>query len=323
MLAINVLDVEDAEYETDFNRYLGRFAAASSVMFTSIAHTKYQLLFSGITRNMRRFYTLVLFVLFPLSAMLGTFHVLKAAHPDVHYEYPKTENATSMVIPTLYWQSMDRQDHRSLIWLAWLSPTLILLVLVIFASCVLATKYGPPSTAERLRRIYMWLYDNDHCQIVMAVYFSFTYMTISLTLVLTKIGEWTGHDMRWARFISAPALYIFALIYCEIAFPVAAVWYVVEAYLKRHSSVSDSCFFMPCSPYSIWDSDQLLALLLGCVAGLVVEGPLVWSLVKKKWVANRVFTQEMERRFRALQGRTVDAGGTDQVVREPEEGMEL
>jgi len=38
--AINVLDVEDAEYETDFNRYLGRFAAAFSVMFTGIAHTK-------------------------------------------------------------------------------------------------------------------------------------------------------------------------------------------------------------------------------------------------------------------------------------------
>lgn len=81
--AMNALNKEDeGGYQEKFNKYLGRFGAAFSVLFTGIYHTKYQLLFMMKSSNKRRLYTLAVFSLFPMCAMLGTYKVLKDATPS-------------------------------------------------------------------------------------------------------------------------------------------------------------------------------------------------------------------------------------------------
>jgi len=60
--AMNALNKEDeGGYQEKFNKYLGRFGAAFSVLFTGIYHTKYQLLFMMKSSNKRRLYTLAVF----------------------------------------------------------------------------------------------------------------------------------------------------------------------------------------------------------------------------------------------------------------------
>jgi hypothetical protein len=89
--------------------------------------------------------------------------------------------------------------------------------------------------------------------------------------------------------------------------------YFVLAYFRVGSSPSKSCFFMPCSPQSIREEDQLWALFAGLFSFMVCEiiGPGYKSAkdVRKK---RRVFVQEVEARLR--ESRRAETSGATELT---------
>jgi hypothetical protein len=70
--------------------------------------------------------------------------------------------------------------------------------------------------------------------------------------------------------------------------------HVVDAYFLPFSKglrISHSCDFMPCSPYSIGDDDQLYPLVpqIFLVVGLEIVRPLVSSMRRRR--AERLFAE--------------------------------
>jgi hypothetical protein len=63
---------------------------------------------------------------------------------------------------------------------------------------------------------------------------------------------------------------------------------------------SQACYFMPCAPQSITDSDQVYALLGGLACLAFEIGPSLWKRVKQKW--------EMQRQFEELVSRRIELG---------------
>ena len=86
----------------------------------------------------------------------------------------------------------------------------------------------------------------------------------------------------------------------------SALFYIWDVCYRRSSEtmISESCFFMPCSPQSIKDEDQIYALLAGiflCV-GLEVFPPAFRRL--RQWYRdNRLFVQMVEGALRQFEMR--------------------
>ena len=302
--AMNALNKEDeGGYQEKFNKYLGRFGAAFSVLFTGIYHTKYQLLFMMKSSNKRRLYTLAVFSLFPMCAMLGTYKVLKDATPsNIHRHYPKTPSITSMTIPALYWRNMEYQGHLISMWFAWLTPTPIILVQVFIATFLVLSKYLPQPMPNKLHVAYKWAMEN--VETLQQIWGFSLPVSFCIGFLGDTISEKSGNPTwNWAWALGGPSFYILALLYLETHFPMMAIWYTFSAYFHIGSNVSDSCYFMPCSPYSLLDSDQLMALVLGLVAVVAVEGPLIWKYVKRLETSNRIWTASMEQRFSIFNAR--------------------
>lgn len=80
------------------------------------------------------------------------------------------------------------------------------------------------------------------------------------------------------------------------------IHYVVAAYVKKGSSVSDSCVFMPCAPASIEDKEQAVYLFASLFSVVVVEivMPVTRWIRKKlqeKRLSKQAFELDVERRI--------------------------
>ncbi|KAH6677739.1 hypothetical protein B0J14DRAFT_585047 [Halenospora varia] len=74
-----------------------------------------------------------------------------------------------------------------------------------------------------------------------------------------------------------------------------SVVYVFKAYLFG-SSHSVSCFFMPCAPQSISETDQAGTLFVGLALFVGVEIlPPLYATFKKRYVEGRQFEQSVDR----------------------------
>ncbi|OCL10279.1 hypothetical protein AOQ84DRAFT_994 [Glonium stellatum] len=71
-------------------------------------------------------------------------------------------------------------------------------------------------------------------------------------------------------------------IFFLLSIPFISVCYIFKAYFRLGSSPSQSCFFMPCAPQSISDSDQAYALLGGLVTFLFEIVPALLRYIKRK-----------------------------------------
>lgn len=85
--------------------------------------------------------------------------------------------------------------------------------------------------------------------------------------------------------------------------PGSIIAYIFKGYFLLGSSVSESCFFMPCAPQNMKDDDQLYALLAGFVAlGIEIAPPMIKRL-RKEFRERRTFVQAVEGRLRQFEMR--------------------
>jgi len=89
---------------------------------------------------------------------------------------------------------------------------------------------------------------------------------------------------------------------------IGSAFYVWEGYFHRNpkTQVSESCFFMPCSPQSIKDDDQIYALLAGVFLFVGLEGlPPAFKYLRRRYRETRRFVQLVERTLREFEMRRI------------------
>jgi hypothetical protein len=134
---------------------------------------------------------------------------------------------------------------------------------------------------------------------------------LPLSFVVWSIGAQISSNEAW-NWAAVPLLLPMVAFVWTIAAPSmwmmmvpgGAVVYAFKGYLHMGSSVSESCFFMPCAPQSISDEDQMYALLAGifCLFGFEVLPPL-FKEIRKRYKDRRSFVRGVEARMRELEMR--------------------
>lgn len=157
-------------------------------------------------------------------------------------------------VPALYWRGMDADDHSLYLQVscsigAWYLITALLGALYILLQVL---RDPPRNTSKQLATS---LHDLQSC---ISTYIGRSIKTlISLGIFLI--------------ILFATILPFSVLAYAAHAyyFPPAILFmsacYVVRAYLTLGPASAQSCFFMPCTPQSVLDSDQAFTLLGGLV----------------------------------------------------------
>ncbi|KAF8846821.1 hypothetical protein BDZ45DRAFT_699692 [Acephala macrosclerotiorum] len=85
-------------------------------------------------------------------------------------------------------------------------------------------------------------------------------------------------------------------------------YYVWDGYLRRNSEswITESCYFMPCSPQSIKDEDQPYALLAGVFLFVGFEAaPPLFKYLQRRYRENRRFVQMVEGALRQFEMRRI------------------
>lgn len=101
---------------------------------------------------------------------------------------------------------------------------------------------------------------------------------------------------------------MYALGLCTIlGLPIHALVTFCKILSTRGRSFHESCFFMPCTPYSLLDTDQAFGSLLGAVMFFGIEiAPPLYHRYKKARDGRRLFEEEINRRIAdAVTGRAV------------------
>jgi hypothetical protein len=87
-----------------------------------------------------------------------------------------------------------------------------------------------------------------------------------------------------------------------IWFPFCSIVYVFKAYFQHGSQVSGSCFFMPCAPQSLGDSDQLYPLMFGVLSFIGFDVlPVAYKIIKarfKHWQGKKIWIRKTADRFK-------------------------
>jgi len=79
---------------------------------------------------------------------------------------------------------------------------------------------------------------------------------------------------------------------------IVATFYVFKGYLLSGPVHSESCFFMPCAPQSISDTDQAGALFLGIALFIGVEvSPPLYGMLKHKYREDEGFRRVINKRI--------------------------
>jgi hypothetical protein len=125
---------------------------------------------------------------------------------------------------------------------------------------------------------------------------------ISMFLVVLLLA-WT--DKNWPFWLWLPFAPILLVIYfffwpfyAGTMILIASTEYVFKVYLTRSRSPSQSCFFMPCAPQSITETDQAFALLAGIFSIVVPEfGIPLFQRLLAEHRARILFQKDVERRI--------------------------
>jgi hypothetical protein len=99
--------------------------------------------------------------------------------------------------------------------------------------------------------------------------------------------------------------------------PLNILIYVYRAYFRRTSDPSMSCFFMPCSPQSIKDEDQVWSLFAGLFSFLACEAIIpVYKELRRRSREEKEFAESVSGAFKRREGRSVPehTSGVDGAV---------
>jgi len=297
--ALRSLQPDQPDYQTSFTKGMGNYGAAFGVVFWGTFHSFLQISFTGIAfsgmkNRSRRLWILLVGLVVPLIALTATLFgpaLWGLGAPNL--------------LPALYWKGMTDRTHNILVILA--AGTAIILVIPFFFFIYMADESQFPARFRRIINAIKIRHANWRAaRFIFAFYAwgSVISWLVSLVMCIVTINDTWLWGMAPFCLLLSPLTLITSTFMWVLYIPGSAVVYIFKGYLHIGSNVSESCFFMPCSPQSITDEDQMYALLAGLFSFFGFEVlPSVSKELRKRWKDKRLFVQDLEGRMREFEMR--------------------
>jgi len=277
----------------------GLYAAAFTVAFWGTLHAFCQALVTASaykysrSRN-RRLATLFIGMVLPAIALQAAgIHAILSLNLD------------SGFIPALYWHGMEQGNHDKILLSAAWAPIFGLLPTLIYF--INRDDSFAPSLTAIIRTCFSTIETFLRNTAVKSLHKIFTGVSWCLSVVSVVLIIWTNHIYYAYLMIPLTLTIVPAFVaYMPILVPVNVfsfcVGYVFKGYFHQGFNVSDSCFFMPCAPQSLGDSNQLYHLFFSILSFVGFDVvPIVYKDARnrfKSWQDNRALMEETADRIK-------------------------
>jgi hypothetical protein len=263
----------------------GQTAAALTIVFFGCLHGTAQWVRCGNTvesgRGLQRLRTLLAGLFLPVLALMVFCVCAVSFHPV---------NTKEVVyhIPALYWRGMDPSARLFAVFsLGYLVCLLYCFVIILMCSRFCPSVHFRSTHVPAIIRMH-----SLQCFLVAAgliVYFVVLPVLLSIPRSLLFI------------LILPPVMFI-NLIFIYFFVPIVSTVYVFKAYLLHSTPPSQSCYFMPCTPQSILDHDQLGAFFVGAIVflGPEVAYPL-FQYLKRRQRERRTLRRDLDDAARMIE----------------------
>jgi hypothetical protein len=270
--------------------------AAYTLIFWGLLHASCQMILSVSLRrsDTQRWLTLVVGLLLPSIALtvsipvLGILEIGNTPHEPLDY------------IPALYFDGMWASGDGSHDYLMFCTSFTGVWCLLICTSLLLVFIWLTLST-ESMKTVkgtwsFIWRVWKKYVQTYYMIGWIIATFVMICLLILTK-QFWPF----WLLLPFAPILLMafvfFWPIYVGYKIAGASIVYFFMAYITRGTSLSQSCFFMPCAPQSIAETDQAFTILAGVFSFVVPEFviPLIQQIRANR--RTRILLGDVERRI--------------------------
>jgi hypothetical protein len=297
--AIHTLRSISPENDAELSSHMGAFGAAFTVVFWGTSHALLQVPITSVVFEYsefrgQRMKTLGVGLILPLGALLASTYLFRD---------PRAFN----LLPALYYRGME-QIHSFYLDIACLTPILFSpLAITWFLSHKLDSSDPTRAIFEPIL-LLDGLPDNKIFDYVGAILSS---ISCGLFIVFIVLG--LGMNNLVGFYFAIP-VFSFLCLGLPILLPVVwvsflgtgSVFYIWKGYFRRSPEtwISESCFFMPCSPQSIKDEDQIYALLAGIFLFVGLEAfPPAFKRLRQWYRDNRLFVQMVEDALRQFEMR--------------------
>jgi hypothetical protein len=278
---------------------MGAFGAAFTVVFWGTSHALLQVPITSVVFGYsecrgQRMKTLGMGLILPLGALLASISLFRD---------PRAFD----LLPALYYRGME-QIHSFYLNIACLTPILFFPLAIRWFLSHKLDSSDPVRAIFEPKLLLEGLPENKIFDYVEAI---LSFISCSLFMVFLVLGLGMN-NLVWF-YCAIPVFSLLCLAF-PILLPVVwisylgtgSVFYIWKGYVRRlpETRISESCFFMPCSPQSIKDEDQIYALLAGIFlfVGLEVFPPAFRRL--RQWYRdNGLFVQMVEGALRQFEMR--------------------
>jgi hypothetical protein len=294
--ALRSVRPDQPDYEVEFTKGMGNYAAAFTIAFWGIIHALLQMVTLSSAMRARM---LVVGMVLPLVALTATAFGPILARLDGH---------AINSFPALYWKGMREDTHSTVIKL-YVTATPILLIAP--AVGYLYKEYDS-IFPRRLKTIFTIIKEvavSDAADLALTLYILLSLVTLLVSVLLSLVKNDEAYLWGMAPFLLlfSPIILVSGPIACLVLIPGNTIVYIFEGYLGLGSNASESCFFMPCAPQTIKEEDQLYALLAGLFAlGYELALPL-YKKLRQGYRERRLFVQDVEGRLRQFEMRRTTA----------------
>jgi hypothetical protein len=298
-----------AENETGFEMHMAAFGAAFTVLFWGVFHALFQFLatlvvFENSKCKSRRLATLVVGLVLPFTALMASAYLSRPL---------QNGEAAFQLLPALYRRGMDRTEHAIYVAIACFTPIIFAPPAVTWAkyrdSDALSARFNPFDIPESPSRTWVCL-GMIYCVLSSGLLFVFLFLGLGIR---SEVLYWVVIPFLFMLSFYVPAM-LPIVWYVSVLF---GTWvYIWTGYfrLQPDAWISESCFFMPCSPQSIKDDDQMFGLLVGVFLFVGLDALLmVFGYLKRWYRENRHFIQVVEGGLRQFEMRRRVAAGPEAV----------
>ena len=282
--AIHTLRSISPENDAKLSSHMGAFGAAFTVVFWGTSHALLQVpitsaVFEYSECRGQRMKTLGLGLILPLGALLASTYL---------FRYLQDGNMALDLLPAFYYRGLD-QIHSFYFVIACLTPILLSPLAIMWFMSHKLDLLEPHLLLEDLLKNKIFYY-------VVTIFFFGSY---GLFIVFFVLGLGMNNLVGFyfaIPFLSFPclAMLFFLPLVWVIFLGTGSVSYIWNGYFCRNpeARISESCFFMPCSPQSIKDEDQIYALLAGIFLFVGLEVfPSAFRRLRQWYRDNRLFVQ--------------------------------
>ena len=283
----------------DWAKEIGSISAATSIVFWAGFHAIGQIICHCIINQpgvtVQRIATLCIGILFPVISQwtMGKLCMDSSVVGEDSHGNPKIFN----YIPALYYRGIDNIAHSMLLMSAQMGMFLIpaaigVAIIVVAVTGGFLLRKWKPETIGLFERFCTFCAAYSRLSIAIILAYIISALIIPFVLFLrSKTLHSESRPPIVLFVIYSPAWGIGSILILLVTLPLAyfiglsgTTEYAFQAYLLRSVSISQSCFFMPCSPHKISDWDQSCAFFVGiCLfLGADVILPLVRHLRKQR-----------------------------------------